>query len=265
MLTRSFRELLKQNWADKKFLCVGLDSDVAKLPKGETQFSFNQAIVEKTHDFVAAYKLNSAFYESQGRLGWESLQKTIAFIVRQAPNVLVILDAKRGDIGNTSEQYALAAFEELKADAITLNPYLGFDALEPFLNYKDKGCFVLCRTSNPGAKEFQDLSVDSQPLYLKVAQKVAKEWNRNNNCGLVVGATFPEELKKVREVASDLPILVPGVGAQGGDLQTVLKNGWNKEGAGLLVNLSRSVIFASSEKDFSDAARKKISEIRVRL
>lgn len=234
------------------FLCIGLDSETAKLPKGETQLSFNQAIVEATGDLVAAYKLNSAFYEAQGVGGWETLKKTIAFIHQLSPNTPVIWDAKRGDIGNTSEQYAKAAFEALKADAITLNPYLGRDALQPFLDYKEKTCYILCRTSNPGAKDFQD------ELYLKVAQKVVQEWNQNQNCGLVVGATYPEELKKIREIAPEIPLLIPGVGTQGGALTEVLKYGQDASGGGLLINVSRTVIFASDKKDFAQAARQKI-------
>lgn len=258
MARRRFQDLLSQNFAQNKFLCIGLDSETAKLPKGQTQMSFNQAIIEVACDLVAAFKLNSAFYESQGAVGWEALKKTILFVQQKAPTTLIILDAKRADIGNTSEQYARAAFEELKADAVTLNPYLGFDALEPFLNYKNKGCFILCRTSNPGAKEFQDLTVAGEPLYLKIAKEVSQKWNQNKNCGLVVGATYPEELKKVREAAPTLPFLVPGVGTQGGALTKVLEYGRDSRGLGLLINISRSVIFASHAEDFAQAARKEI-------
>lgn len=242
----------------KQFLCIGLDSDVAQIPKGETQFSFNQAIVEATCDLALSYKINSAFYEACGEAGWRAMRETIGFIHQQAPEVPVILDAKRGDIGNTSEAYARAAFDELKADAVTLSPYLGGEALEPFLKRKEKVCFILCRTSNPGAKEFQDLLVEGEPLYLKIARRVATEWNKNKNCGLVVGATYPEELKKVREAAPDLPFLVPGIGAQGGDLKKTLEAGRDKNGHGLLINISRSAIFASAGDDFAEACRKKV-------
>lgn len=262
MSGRHFQALLESSWIQKKFICVGLDSDISKLPKGTTQLSFNQAIIEATHDLVAAYKPNCAFYESQGAQGFDTLKKTIEFILKTAPSTLVVLDAKRADIGNTNLGYAKAAFEELNADAITLNPYLGGEALQPFLNYKDKGCFILCRTSNPGAKEFQDLKINGEPLYLKVAKQVAQHWNKNKNCGLVVGATYPEELRNVREVASDLPILVPGVGAQGGDLKQVLEYGCNAQKQGLLINLSRSVLFASSGPDFAEAARKEILKLK---
>lgn len=255
MAQRDFASILGGNFEKGRFICVGLDSDAAKLPKGQTQLSFNQAIIEATCDLVGAYKPNSAFYESQGSQGWETLKKTIAFIYEKAPQALVILDAKRSDIGNTSAAYACAAFEDLQVDAITLHPYLGQEAIQPFLNYKNKGSFILCRTSNPGAKEFQDLIVDGEPLYLKIARQVAMYWNKNQNCGLVVGATYPSELKKIREVAKDLPFLVPGVGAQGGDLEAVLKNGRQGSGNGLLINLSRSVIFASPSSDFAQKAR----------
>jgi len=257
-MRRTFREILDQNWKKHRLLCVGLDSDVAKLPKGETQFSFNQKIVEATSDLVAAYKPNIAFYESEGVKGLEALQKTVAFILETAPHVLVLLDAKRGDIGNTNDAYAKAAFEEIKADAITLHPYMGRESLQPFLNYAEKGCFILCRTSNPGAKEFQDIKTDGEPLYLKVAKQVSQQWNKNNNCGLVVGATCPEELQAVRKAAPDLPFLVPGVGAQGGDWETTVKLGASADGGGLLINLSRSVIFASNGIDFATAARNAI-------
>lgn len=263
MKTGKFQEFLSRNAKEKKFLCLGLDSDISKLPGGQTQLSFNQAIVEATCDLVASYKPNAAFYEACGSAGWEALKKTIAFIREKAPDALVIWDAKRGDISSTSLAYARAAFEELGADAITLNPYLGGEGLQPFLDYKEKGCFILCRTSNEGAKEFQDLQVDGEPLYLKVARAVAIRWNKNKNCGLVAGATAPEELKAIREAAPDLPILVPGVGAQGGALTKVLQYGLSRTGSGLLVNVSRSVIFASSGADFAQAAREKILQLLV--
>ncbi|OGQ05689.1 MAG: orotidine 5'-phosphate decarboxylase [Deltaproteobacteria bacterium RIFCSPLOWO2_12_FULL_44_12] len=258
MLNRHFQAILEKNWSEKKFLCIGLDSDISKLPKGTTQLSFNQAIIEATHDLVAAFKPNVAFYESQGSSGFEALKKTIEFILETAPSTLIVLDAKRADIGNTSASYAKAAFEELKADCVTLNPYLGQEAIQPFLDYKNKGSFILCRTSNPGAKEFQDLKVDGEPLYLRVAKQVATQWNTNKNCGLVVGATYPEELKTIRKAAPELPFLVPGVGSQGGDLKQVLEFGRNSAGNGLLINLSRSILFASSGPDFAESARKEI-------
>lgn len=255
MARESFQQLLAAAGETGKFFCVGLDSDAAKLPKGQTQLAFNQAIVEATHDLAAAYKPNAAFYEACGAAGWEALRATIRFIREKAPAAIVILDAKRGDIGNTCEAYARAAFEELGADAVTLNPYLGGEALQPFLNYKNRGCFILCRTSNAGAGEFQDLKIGGEPLYLHIARAVATQWNKNKNCGLVVGATASEELRRVREAAPGLPFLVPGVGAQGGDLKKTLQLGRDKNGKGLLINVSRSVIFASPGPDFAQAAR----------
>lgn len=254
----SFQELLQENQKQKRLICVGLDSNVARLPKGETQLSFNQKIVEATADLAAAYKPNSAFYEAEGLPGMEALKKTIRFIHEKAPQSLAILDAKRADIGNTSAAYAKAAFEELGADAITLHPYMGGESLQPFLDCGTKGCFILCRTSNPGAKEFQDLVINGEPLYLRVARQVALCWNKNKNCGLVVGATCPEELRKVREAAPDLPFLIPGVGSQGGDWETTVKLGADSNGGGLLINLSRSVIFSSAGGDFAEAARREI-------
>ncbi len=257
MQRRHFQQLLEVHQAQNRFLCVGLDSDVSKIPSGQTQLSFNKAIIAATKDIVAAYKPNVAFYEAEGVAGWETLKKTIQFILEEAPQTLVILDAKRADIGNTNLGYAKAAFEELEADAITLNPYIGGEALQPFLDYQNKGCFILCRTSNEGAKEFQDLEVGGEPLYLKVAKQVSQKWNKNKNCGLVVGATFPEELKKVREAAPDLPFLVPGVGTQGGDAKTVLKNA----GKNCLINVSRSVLFASNGPHFAEDARNELLKL----
>lgn len=254
-MTRKFGNILDVQWKKSRLFCVGLDSDVSKLPAGENQLSFNKAIVDATSDLAAAYKPNAAFYEAQGAEGYAALKKTIAYIHAKAPEALVILDAKRADIGNTNKGYAQSAFEDFEADAVTLNPYLGGEALEPFLDYADKGCFILCRTSNPGAKEFQDTELNGEPLYLRVARQVAEKWNRNNNCGLVVGATCSEELKKVRAAALNLPFLVPGVGVQGGNVQSVLRNGCDKEGRGLIINVSRSVIFASAAGDFAEKAR----------
>lgn len=243
-----FLETLKKNWGAGRFFCVGLDSDTAKLPDGENQFSFNRRIVDATADLVCAFKLNSAFYESGGVSGFEALRMTVAYLREKGPETLVILDAKRGDIGNTSEAYARAAFEILGVDAITLNPYMGQTSLQPFLDYHEKGCFILCRTSNEGAGEFQDLDVGGDPLFLKVARHVATRWNKNRNCGLVVGATAPEALARVQSVAPDLPILVPGVGAQGGGV---------KPQPGLVINVSRAVIFADDPR----AALQRISAV----
>lgn len=251
----NFIEKLKNKWGEGKHLCVGLDPVVDKIPgilQGEDIiFEFNKAIIDATHDLVAAYKPNSAFYEAEGAWGIEQLQKTTEYLVKNYPDIFVLLDAKRADIGNTNEGYVKFAFEYLNADGITIHPYLGQEAVKPFLRKADKGVFVLCRTSNPGAGEFQDLETSNTYLYEKVAFQVTNQWNMKDNVGLVVGATYPRELEKVRQIAKTIPILIPGVGAQGGDLEkTVVAAKKN-----FLVNSSRGIIFASDEEDFADAAR----------
>jgi len=242
-------------------LCVGLDTDIAKIPRfllkqKDPILAFNKKIVDATSDLVCAYKLNMAFYESLGIGGLESLKKTINYIPGK---VLKILDAKRGDIGNTASKYASAIFDYFKADATTVSPYLGFDSIEPFLNYKDCLSFVLCLTSNKSAQDFQFLKYKGKPLYLEVASKV-KSWNKEKNLGLVVGATYPEQLQKIRKVAPELPILIPGVGAQGGDLSKAVKYGAGKKGIAV-INSSREIIYASSGKDFAAQARLKATEL----
>jgi orotidine-5'-phosphate decarboxylase len=272
---RNFRELLEAQWAQGNFVCVGLDSELDKIPKSVLQgnngchlgiantiIRFNREIVRATKDFVCAYKPNMAFYEAHGAEGMIALQHTIANI-HEDTDVPVILDAKRGDIGNTNGGYVAMAFDYLKVDAITVHPYLGREALQPFLDCKDKGIIVLCRTSNPGAGEFQDLEVPkhggdkyaTMPLYQYVAEVVSKYWNKNGNCALVVGATYPAELKRVREIVGDLPILIPGIGAQGGDVEKTVSAGKDSNGKGMIVNSSRGIIFASSGPDFAIAAR----------
>lgn len=225
----SFLDKLKNKWGEKKFVCVGLD-------KGD--FEFDKSIINLTCDLVCAYKPNAAFYKEA------QLQKTLSYIKDTRPDIPVILDAKRGDIGNTNEGYAKAVFDELGADALTVHPYLGKESLQPFLERADKGIFVLVKTSNPGAGEFQDLIVDDKPLYRVVAEHV-KDWGEN--VGVVVGATYPEELKKVREIVGDMPILIPGVGAQGGDV-SLLKAGLNSKGEGIIVSSSRGIIFADNPR-----------------
>ena len=181
--------------------------------------------------------------------------ETLAYLRERHPDVPVILDAKRGDIGSTAEQYALEAFERYGADAVTVNPYLGGDSITPFTRYRDKGVVILCRTSNPGARDLQDLEVGGEPLYAHLARKVAQEWNANGNCLLVVGATWPEQLRRVRELVGDMPLLVPGVGAQGGEVRTLVGAGKTADGTGLIVNSSRGILYASSGPDFAQAAR----------
>lgn len=268
MSERNFLQLLEAKWNEGKFLCVGLDPDFEKIPESarkegtrETIVNFNRAIIDATRDIVCAYKPNSAFYESHGDEGWKALRETIQYIHDEAPDVPIILDAKRADIGNTNDGYVESAFDHLHADAITVQPYPGREALQPFLDRKDKGIIVWCRTSNEGAAEFQDLLVEGKPLYQVVAEHVAKDWNANGNCALVVGATYPKELAEVRSIVGDMPILIPGVGAQNGDLQKTVAAGKTKEGRGMIIAVSRAVMFASSGKDFAEAARAKAQEL----
>jgi len=245
-------------------LCVGLDADFEKIPERfkkleSPQFEFNKWLIEETHEYAAAYKPNSAFYEARGDQGMRELKMTIDYINKNYPDIFTILDAKRSDIGNTNNGYVAAAFDWLGVDAITLHPYLGQDALLPFLDRADKASIILCRTSNPGAPEFQDLQTEDKPLWQRVAENISTKWNKNNNCMLVVGATYPEDLKKVREIVGDMTILVPGVGAQGGDVEAVMKNGLNSKKLGLIINSSRGIIFSDNPKE---EAQKLCEEIR---
>ncbi len=239
----TFREKLhaavRQNHS---LLCVGLDPDPARLPVADV-LAFHRAIIDATADLVCAYKPNSAFFEALGADGWRLLKQTIEAIPSHIP---VILDAKRGDVGNTARAYAQAAFGFFNADAVTVSPYLGHDAVAPFLEWPERAALVLCRTSNPGAPDLQDLLVDGEPLYLRVAD-LARQWSApHHNGGLVVGATYPGELAAVRARCPDLPILLPGVGAQGGDLEASVRAGLDARGAGLLVSASRSVLYAAA-------------------
>jgi len=250
-MNNSFIDKLKLKWDEGKFVCVGLDS---------SDFSLLQKIVNDTFDYVCAYKINSAFFEVEGADGWESLKKLIQYIHTTYSDIPIILDAKRGDIGNTNEAYAKAIFDDLQADAVTVHPYLGKESLEPFLKRADKGIFILVRTSNPGAGEFQDLKTGDKPLYQVVAQHV-KDWDTNNNLAVVVGATYPEELKKVREIVGDMPILVPGIGAQGGDLKAVLNNGLDTKKQGLIISVSRAILNAEDPKKTAGELHNQIKEI----
>ncbi|MBN1681050.1 MAG: orotidine-5'-phosphate decarboxylase [Anaerolineae bacterium] len=230
-------------------VCVGLDSAIDRLPAsddGDPQFVFNRWIIEQTHPYVSAYKPNLAFYEARGEAGWQALARTMAYLREHHPDILTIADAKRGDIGSTSQAYAAALFDELGFDAVTLNPYLGREALQPFLDRADKGCIILCRTSNPGAGEFQDIEQDGKPLWQIVAEHVQAEWNTAGNCMLVVGATYPGELRQVRALAGDMPLLVPGVGAQGGDVEQAVRAGVDSQGRGLIINSSRGILFSDN-------------------
>ncbi len=259
----NFSEILNYQWSKKRFLCVGLDSDYSKIPAElqnfpvtEAIFRFNRAVIEATADHCCAYKPNSAFYEGYGLAGTEALIRTNSFIREHYSEHLLILDAKRADIGNTNRGYVQAAFDIFQAHAITVHPYLGREALLPFLEDRNHGVFVLCHTSNPGAAEFQELKIRGTDLYKVVATKVSQEWNQNQNCGLVMGATYPEQLAEVRKLTGDLPFLIPGVGAQGGNLKQTVINGLNHKGDGIIINASRSIIYASTEPDFAQAAEK---------
>ncbi|RJR16384.1 orotidine-5'-phosphate decarboxylase [Candidatus Microgenomates bacterium] len=255
---------------NNSLLCVGLDSDWNKLPevvKKEEypQFVFNKAIIDATHDLVCAYKPNSAFYEYLGSEGVRQLKLTCDYLLETYPEIPIILDAKRADIGNTNNGYISFAYDYLQVDAITLHPYLGSEALKPFINRTDKGAIVLCRTSNPGAGELQDLQIDGQPLYKLVAQKATHEWNKNGNVMLVVGATYPEELAEVRQIVGDMTLLVPGVGAQGGDVEKTVKAGLNSKKAGIIINASRSIIFASKAEDFTQKGREETEKLQIEI
>ena len=243
---------------NRSLLCVGLDPDPAKLPVKDV-FEFNKAIIDATADLVCAYKPNLAFYEALGVRGLQALKKTVAYIPKDIP---VIGDAKRGDIGNTAIAYARALFGYYKFDAVTLNPYLGYDSVEPFLDYKDKGVFVLCRTSNSSASDFQDL-VDNfgMKFYQSVALR-AGDWNTAGNVGLVVGATCPEELREIRKLCPQMPLLIPGIGAQGGDLELSVKYGVDANKEKAVIVAARQVIYASKGADYAQAARRTASELR---
>jgi len=257
-------EAMDQN---NSLVCVGLDSDFRKIPEHIKklefpQFEFNKAIIDATYDLVCAYKPNSAFYEARGDTGITELKMTFDYLTTNYPHVVTILDAKRADIGNTNEGYTTYIFDYLGADSVTLHPYLGSEAIKPFLERADKGSIILCRTSNPGAGEFQDLEVEGKPLYIKVAKQVSKLWNIHDNCLLVVGATYPEEMAEIRSITGNMTFLVPGVGAQGGDIEKTVKAGLNSKRKGMIINSSRGIIFAGSGKDFAEKARKETEKLR---
>jgi len=309
-----FIRKLENLWQRDHFVCVGLDSDYNNIPQTvkesvshfpspveETIFRFNAKIVDATCDLVCAYKPNSAFYEAQGEQGMRALKRTVKYIKDQYPGIPVIYDAKRGDIGNTNDGY-VRTLDEIGADAITVHPYLGKEALKPFLAKKEKGVIVLVRTSNSGAGEIQDIpipvemmysqkeieeygkaeidesqsdlfelvlrgsgDVDYLPLFQVLAWKIARHWNKNGNCGVVVGATYPKELIDVRKLVGEMPILLPGIGAQGGDVEATVLAGMNSRKQGMIINSSRSIIFASKEEDFAQAARTATEQLRTEI
>lgn len=266
---RFTEKLLLASQANDSLLCIGLDIDLNRVPaflleKDDPIFEFNRIIIDSTADLVCAYKPNLAFYEALGMDGLKALVRTVRYVPSHIP---VIGDAKRGDIGHSSEAYARAAFDMFGFDAVTVSPYLGHDSVQPFLNREDKAAFVLCKTSNPGSRDFQDLRVEigggkeTEALYERVAM-AAREWNSRGNCGLVVGATYPSELRRVREVCPDMPILIPGIGAQAGDLEAAVTGGVDAKGELAVINASRAIIYASQLPDFGMIAREVASALR---
>jgi orotidine-5'-phosphate decarboxylase len=243
--------------SSNSLLCIGLDTDITKLPPSlprtpDGVLEFNRRIIDATSDFVCAYKLNLAFYEALGEHGWRVLRETRE---RITSSTIAIADGKRGDIGNSSELYARSLITELHFDASTVHPYMGGDSLEPFFRFPEHGVFVLALTSNPGAKDLQYLKTGAKPLYEHVIGR-AKRWNTNRNIGLVAGATRPAQLKRIRALAPGMPLLIPGIGAQGGDLKRAVQYGCDSEGLLAIINAGRNVIYASSGEDFTEAARK---------
>jgi len=254
--------------AHQSMVCVGLDPEVERFPQHlqhspRVIYEFNRAIVDATADLVCAYKPQIAHYAAVG--AEDQLQDTLRYIRARAPDVPAILDSKRGDIGRTAEKYAREAFERYGADAVTVNPYLGRDSVEPFLAYADKGVVILCRTSNADARELQDLEINGRKLYQIVADKVAQEWNTRGNCLLVVGATYPAELADIRQRTGDMSFLVPGIGAQGGDVEQAVRSGRRTDGRGLVINSSRGIIYAGAGEDFAAAARRATLELRAAI
>lgn len=267
----TFLEQLQETIAHhNSLLCVGLDTDINRIPKHlqiepDAIYQFNKAIVDTTSELVCAYKLNIAFYSAYGQHGFEALQQTVSYIKDTYEHIPVILDAKRADIANTSENYAREAFDVIDADAVTVNPYMGFDSVKPFLERKDKGVIILCRTSNEGAADFQELDVAGKPLYMHIAEKVI-DWHKQfGNCLMVVGATAPEQLRQIRTLNSDMFLLVPGIGAQGGDLQKTIEAGLTTQKSGLIINSSRGIIYADSSENFAKVAKEKAEELQEQI
>lgn len=251
----------------QSLLCVGLDPDINKFPaelkgKSDAIFAFCKKMIDATADVACAYKPQIAYFAALA--AEDQLQAICDYVRKTYPHIPIVLDAKRGDIGATAEQYAREAFERYGADAVTLNPYMGFDSVEPYLEWKDRGAIILCRTSNPGGSDLQFLQVDGVPLYQHVARLVAEKWNRHGQCGLVVGATFPRELAEVRKLVGDMPLLVPGVGAQGGDVQATVQAGQTAQGSGMMINSSRAILYTQPKdhEDFTQAAARVAKETR---
>ncbi len=255
----NFTHALNSAWRERNsLLCVGLDPDPGRFPahlkgKPDAIFQFCAAIVDSTADLVCCFKPQIAYFAA--RRAEDQLEALIDHIHRQHPATPVILDAKRGDIGSTAEQYAIEAFERFHADAVTINPYMGHDSVAPYLAYRDKGIIILCRTSNPGGSDLQFLDVGGERLYERVARLVSTVWDANGQCALVVGATFPGEIARVRRLTGDMPLLVPGIGAQGGDIEATVRAGRTASGCGLIINSSRAILYAGSGEDYAEAAR----------
>jgi orotidine-5'-phosphate decarboxylase len=261
-------QLIEQIRKKKSFLCIGLDVDLDKIPpflleKEDPIFEFNKAIIDATHHLVVAYKPNTAFYEAYGIKGWQALQKTIKYINTNYPEIFTIADAKRGDIGNTSTMYAKAFFDDLQFDSVTVAPYMGSDSVEPFLAFKDKFTILLALTSNKGGLDFQGLKTENLKVYEQVL-KTSLTWKNSNNLMFVVGATKAEYFKNIRKIVPNHFLLVPGIGAQGGNLQDVCKYGLNKD-VGLLINSSRGIIYASNKTDFAQKAATKALELQQEM
>ncbi|WP_062307989.1 orotidine-5'-phosphate decarboxylase [Polynucleobacter sinensis] len=262
--SNTFTQQLQSAWASQgSMLCVGFDPDPKRLPeafqgKPDGIFEFCREIADATADLVCSFKPQFAYFASQRAEA--QLEKLTRYLKNQYPHIPVILDSKRGDIGSTADHYALEAFERYGADAVTVNPYMGFDTIEPYLKHAGKGVIVLCRTSNPGGSDLQFLQVspNGEPLYLHVAKLAAQQWNASGQLSLVVGATFPEEIAKVRSIVGSMPLLIPGIGAQGGDIDATVKAGNipNHPGTGMMINSSRAILYASAGNDFAQAARK---------
>lgn len=261
-------QLFQQIQIKKSFLCIGLDVDLNKVPKHllaleDPMFEFNKAIIDATHDLCVSYKPNTAFYEAYGIKGWQSLQKTIEYLNSNYPEIFTIADAKRGDIGNTSSMYAKAFFEDLNFDSVTVAPYMGKDSVEPFLAFEDKHTIMLALTSNEGAFDFQTKNVDGKELY-KTVLETSKGWKNSKNLMYVVGATKAEYFAEIRKIVPNSFLLVPGVGAQGGNLQDVCKYGMNDE-VGLLINSSRGIIYASNQENFAQKAREEAMKLQQEM
>ncbi len=265
----TFTEQLAAAWQQNdSLLCVGLDPDPAKFPvhlkgRDDAIFEFCKSIVDATADLVCSFKPQIAYFAA--RRAEDQLEALIAHIHEQHPGVPVILDAKRGDIGSTAEQYAVEAFARFQADAVTVNPYMGRDSVEPYLAFPDKGVILLCRTSNPGGSDLQFLETNGEKLYEHVARLAAEKWNSTGQIGLVVGATFPAEIARVRQIVGDMPLLVPGIGAQGGDVEATVKAGRTAAGSGLMINSSRAILYAGQGEDYVDAARRAALATRAEI